>query len=113
MQNKYLFQIFGRDKYQRYVQSIKTLYDFGESIIITRREELLKNLADTSNEKSAKESNLLLDLLLRSTIDAEPLTNQQILEEVSTFIFGVRLVCLDMCANKKNKSLKLNVVNGF
>ena len=69
---------------------MKVLHEFTDSVIIARRDELLKketypkeNVDTESTRRLA-----LLDVLLQSTIDDKPLSNREIREEVDTFMFA-------------------------
>lgn len=77
---------------------IKVLHGFTNKVITDRRRQLeqngmLLNNNDTNNDeiygKKAKLS--FLDMLLNATIDGKPLTNNDIREEVDTFMFEVRM----------------------
>jgi cytochrome P450 family 4 len=62
-----------------------------DNVIMSRREELMKSgksLDLNENDIGAKKKMAFLDILLKSTIDGEPLSNQDIQEEVKTFLFG-------------------------
>lgn len=61
---------------------MKTLHDFTDNVITTRRQELLIEKGANIERRLA-----LIDVLLESTIDGEPLTDLDIREEVDTFVF--------------------------
>lgn len=63
---------------------LKVLHGFTDSVIIARREELVKKI----NQNDASEKNNLIDILLQSAIDGKPLSNLDIREEVDTFMFA-------------------------
>lgn len=72
---------------------LNVLHTFTNDIIEKRRESILneveagemENLDD--DEIGIKKRLALLDVLLKSTVDGEPLTNAEIAEEVDTFMF--------------------------
>ncbi|XP_017034672.3 probable cytochrome P450 4d14 [Drosophila kikkawai] len=77
-------------------RNVKAMQDFTNSVITERRDLLQKALADGSYDATAaslmedvgqKRRMALLDVLLQSTIDGAPLTNEDIAEEVDTFMF--------------------------
>ncbi|XP_053964372.1 uncharacterized protein LOC128867288 [Anastrepha ludens] len=76
--------------YPKYCKTLKILHNFTNEVII-KRIEALKLAEGQSKEREEDEfSNkklAFLDNLLSSTIDGEPLTQQEIYEEVSTFMF--------------------------
>uniref|UniRef100_A0A034W6F3 Cytochrome P450 4e2 n=1 Tax=Bactrocera dorsalis TaxID=27457 RepID=A0A034W6F3_BACDO len=73
--------------YPKYCKVLKTLQDFTNEVITKRRETLkLETMEGEENEFSRKKQ-AFLDTLLSSTIDGKPLTQEEIYEEVSTFMF--------------------------
>ncbi|XP_055380783.1 cytochrome P450 4e3-like [Condylostylus longicornis] len=92
--NPILFQI-----YKEYVIRTKALnivkkfsMDASRSLMIERRRNLIicKERNENFNSDSDKNKRVFLDTLLTSTIDGKPLTNQEIYDEVQTFIFEGR-----------------------
>lgn len=91
-----LFYLFG-GKWKRKIDNcLHVLHSFTNSIILMRREELVRKI--NASEQSPSESDevgdkgkrkALLDILLQSTIDGQPLSNEDIREEVDTFMFEV------------------------
>ncbi|XP_017064680.1 probable cytochrome P450 4d14 [Drosophila eugracilis] len=74
--------------------SVKTMHNFTDSVITERRDLLQKSIAENAdanaalfNEVGQKRRMALLDVLLQSTIDGAPLSNEDIREEVDTFMF--------------------------
>lgn len=73
---------------------MKVIHDFTNSVIVSRREELeslmKKGQSDVDNGENdvgIRKKTVFLDLLLQSTIDGQPLSNDDIREEVDTFMF--------------------------
>lgn len=96
-----LFWLFAHGEKRRQDQSIRVLHEFTQRVIRTRRQQLID---DAENESSAtttpsiaedgvKAKYALLDILLRSAIDGEPLSDADIQEEVDTFMFEVCKRC--------------------
>lgn len=95
LRNDVLFSLFGGKWKQTIDNCLRVLHNFSNSIILKRRDELVKNLnasepelPDGCDEGGGKRM-ALLDILLQSTIDGQPLTNEDIREEVDTFMFEV------------------------
>lgn len=79
------------------INCLKILHEFTDGVIKKRRNEMLSknnnyidnlNSNDQEEEESGKRKKALLDILLSSTIDGQPLTNLEIREEVDTFMFA-------------------------
>lgn len=88
LQTKWIFRLSPLYKTQQ--KSLKILHDFTDSVIIARRQELVNEAvgAETKfDESEGKKKLALLDVLLRSSIDGQSLSNEDIREEVDTFIF--------------------------
>lgn len=79
--------------YQRELKVLKVLHKFTNSVILSRQKALLdKSASKTTNDEDdfgAKKKTALLDLLLQSTVNGQPLSNEDIREEVDTFMFEV------------------------
>lgn len=97
MRSEFLFRVIAKHRYQKFKESIKVLHNFTNSIIRQRREEL-KNVPPIivdaaglkeSIEMGVRDKMALLDVLLLSTIDGKPLSDEAIREEVDTFMFEV------------------------
>uniref|UniRef100_A0A1B0DLX0 Uncharacterized protein n=1 Tax=Phlebotomus papatasi TaxID=29031 RepID=A0A1B0DLX0_PHLPP len=71
---------------------VKTLHKWTDRIIEKRRQDLLEGLASRKVQGNAevgqKDKMALLDILLQATVDGKPLTNEDIREEVNTFMFA-------------------------
>ncbi|KAH8419833.1 hypothetical protein KR009_003099 [Drosophila setifemur] len=77
-------------------RSVQTMHDFTNKVITDRRNLLQKSIDEGSYDTSVgtavddvgqKRRMALLDVLLQATIDGKPLTNEDIREEVDTFMF--------------------------
>lgn len=85
--NKFLFQF--TDMFKREQHCIKILHEFTDRVIQKRREELLNiNQVNEADDVGKKKKKALLDILLSSSIDGQPLSNLDIREEVDTFAFA-------------------------
>lgn len=79
---------------------IKALHDFTDKVIVARREKLLNGNVEVEHSDEvlgARKKMALLDLLLQSTIDGKPLTNEDIREEIDTFMFEVSAISRTRC----------------
>lgn len=87
--NDFIYQFTKLAREERAV--LKILHGFTDKVIVDRRKQLLENLNNDEEEDGdgvgIKKKMALLDVLLRSTIDGKPLTNEDIQEEVDTFMF--------------------------
>lgn len=79
---------------QRHDKCIEIMHKFTTNIIENRREAIIKDnnndvvIEDIEiDDVGLKKKLALLDVLLKSTIDEKPLTNDEITEEVDTFMF--------------------------
>lgn len=87
MRSEFVFKLSGYQAKQE--KLLKILHGFTDSVIIARREELTKNPQnDTYGESETKRKSALIDVLLKATINGEPLSNRDIREEVDTFMFA-------------------------
>lgn len=73
-------------------EALKILHGFTDQVIVSRREELLQQIDSKAEimdheDVGMKKKMALLDVLLQATIDGKPLSNQDIQEEVDTFMF--------------------------
>lgn len=78
--------------YREEQKVLKVLHDFANNVIRTRRDELCNSKNTGDNQETdgfgSKRKMALLDLLLQSTVDGQPLTDMDIREEVDTFMFA-------------------------
>lgn len=74
-----------------YDKHLEVLHSFTRNIIEKRREMIVNEdieIPDLDDESVGMKKRLaLLDVLLKSTVDGQPLTNAEIAEEVDTFMF--------------------------
>lgn len=81
--------------YRKLMKNIKVMHDFTDKVISERRDTLQKSLSESNgkadnveeDDVGSKRRMALLDVLLQSTIDGKPLSNEDIREEVDTFMF--------------------------
>lgn len=91
-----LFKLFAPHVYQDMLKHINLMQNFTKDVIEKRRatlENLIKTkalnpqLKDEDFDIGAKKHMALLDLLLQASVDGKPLSNEDIREEVETFMF--------------------------
>lgn len=82
--------------YRTMINALKILHNFTDSVILDRREQLLREPASSStagisdvSDVGAKKKIAFLDILLQAKCEGKPLTNLDIREEVDTFMFEV------------------------
>lgn len=71
---------------------IKALHNVTNNVIVARREKLLDKSENYGNDDlgfGGRSKLAMLDILLQSTIDGHFLTNEDIREELDTFMFEV------------------------
>lgn len=69
----------------------KILHRYTDNVIKSRKEELTTENSKTErDEVGSKRKMAFLDLLLKSTLDGNALSNRTIGDEVNTFMFAVR-----------------------
>uniref|UniRef100_A0A1I8PH65 Cytochrome P450 n=1 Tax=Stomoxys calcitrans TaxID=35570 RepID=A0A1I8PH65_STOCA len=76
----------------RTTKLLNTLHDFTKKVIVERRSLLEQNKGKLQsptedNDMGYKKRNVFLDVLLQARIDGQPLSNEDIREEVDTFMF--------------------------
>lgn len=79
------------EMYRREQKVLSVLHEFTDSVIRSRRNELCNNLKKEESpidDFGVKRKMALLDLLLDSTVEGEPLSDMDVREEVDTFMFA-------------------------
>lgn len=77
--------------------ALRVVHSFVDNVIRKRRQELTENVnrcddddnSGDDDDMGIRKKRVLLDTLLHSSIDGEPLSDLDIREEVSVFILGV------------------------
>lgn len=87
-----LFSIFASDEKKQLDENTRIVHEFAVKVIENRRKFLLqKNPTDDNNNDAAMSKGMcFVDILLQSTIDDQPLSDQDILDQMRTFMIGVR-----------------------
>lgn len=75
--------------YRQQNQLIRALHDFSDKVIVARRKKLLNENKSPEDDVEGRKKLALLDLLLQATVEGKPLTNDDIREEIDTFMFEV------------------------
>ncbi|KAG5678462.1 hypothetical protein PVAND_008134 [Polypedilum vanderplanki] len=75
--------------YKRQQKLVEALHQFTESVIKSRRKEMKskQNTAQEDEDFGIKKKKALLDLLLETTVEGKLLSNEDIREEIDTFMF--------------------------
>ncbi|KAI8115386.1 Cytochrome P450 4d2 [Lucilia cuprina] len=92
----FTFKLLSYKTYTKLLSNVQIIHKFTEKLINERRAELTTTIKDKYLDQNAneyeemgiKKNRTFLDILLQSTIDGKPLTNEDIHEEVNNFTFG-------------------------
>uniref|UniRef100_A0A1I8MQA4 Cytochrome P450 n=1 Tax=Musca domestica TaxID=7370 RepID=A0A1I8MQA4_MUSDO len=87
LHSDFLFSVLHPFKKRQSEKNLKIMHDFTHKVIKERRDALEASLKSANGDVATKKRMALLDVLLQSTIDGEPLTDEDIREEVDTFMF--------------------------
>lgn len=78
--------------YWKEKRALKILHDTTDSVIRKRRQFLLNQQNGVNDLEQSKTPVTFLDILLKGRIDDMPLTDQEIREQVDTFMFEVNII---------------------
>lgn len=92
--NDFIYSIFGRGELKQLRKSIQIIQEFAEKIITERRNHLMQNQFQPQNHSiyNSCRNMTFLDIILQATLNGKPLTNDEIKEEVHTFMFAVIII---------------------
>lgn len=81
-------------EYKKQNETLKVLHSFTNEVICKRRSELMTKtgkpkMEDEHEDIGIRKKELFLDVLLKSTIDGQPLSDLDIREEVDAIMFAV------------------------
>lgn len=75
--------------YQKELEVVARIRDFTRKVIDDRKRTKASRTSNNTDEKNKEYS--LLDMLLEAESDGRILTNEELIDEVQTFLFGVTL----------------------
>lgn len=103
--------------YQKEKRALKVVQEYAASVLKSRKQALMQNFEDIDLEERKTKS--FLDILLEYKLKNQVLSDQDILDEVNTFMFGVsKIITVDLCLKivvlmKHNYILSCKIINCF
>lgn len=99
-----LFSIFALHEKKLLDENMKIARDFTVNVIENRRKFLLQQNRTNNNEDEISKGMCFVDMLLQSTVDDQSLSDQDILDQMHTFMIAVSLQIQFQNKEKQSKA---------